>query len=123
MHILVVDDSTDLLDMLSIVYSRRNFLISGVRSREELFLGLERMIPDLILLDVVLDNSDGRAICKELKSNEAFRNIPVILMSADPEQLQQHQEIFADDIMEKPFSTETILMKVKALLRKIPNSS
>ncbi|HEY4875895.1 MAG TPA: hypothetical protein VIH86_10005 [Puia sp.] len=39
-------------------------------------------------------------------------------MSDDPEQLQQHQEVFANDIMEKPFSTETTLLKVKALLGK-----
>jgi hypothetical protein len=54
-------------------------------------------------------------ICKELKSAEAFKNIAVILMSGDPEQLQQHQEVFANDIIEKSFSTETILIKKKGL--------
>jgi DNA-binding response OmpR family regulator len=117
-NILIVDDSTDLVDMVTHLYARRNFIITSAASKDDLRLVLERIKPDLILLDVILESSDGRTLCKELKSTDPYKDIPIILMSGDHERLQNYREVFADDILEKPFIAETILLKVKALLGK-----
>jgi DNA-binding response OmpR family regulator len=115
-NLLIVDDSTDLTDMIAQIYSRRKFLISNAKSKEEIFSYLERIIPDLIFLDVILEDEDGREICKQLKSIAAYRKIPVILMSGSPEKLIEYKEFLADDIMEKPFNMETILSKARTYL-------
>jgi DNA-binding response OmpR family regulator len=115
-NILIADDSAELLEMIKLIYSRRNFLIATARSRDEVFSNLDRIRPDLIFLDVLLNKDDGREICWELKSRNEYRQIPVILMSGNSEKLSNYKEVLADDIIEKPFSIETILLKVKALL-------
>ena len=115
-NILIADDSVELLEMIKLIYSRRNFLIATARSRDEVFSNLDRIRPDLIFLDVLLNKDDGREICWELKSRNEYRQIPVILMSGNSEKLSNYKEVLADDIIEKPFSIETILLKVKALL-------
>jgi DNA-binding response OmpR family regulator len=113
--ILIADDSGDLLEMIKAVYSRRNIFIAAATTREEIFLTLKRIKPDLILLDVFLENDDGRIICKELKLMNEYKTIPIILMSGGPERLIDYQEVFADDILEKPFRIETVLSKIKAV--------
>jgi len=116
LNLLIVDDSSDLTDMIAQIYARRNFLISNAKSRQEIFSYLERIIPDLIFLDVLLEKDDGREICNELKSIPAYRHIPVILMSGNPEKLSAYKTFLADDFMEKPFNMETILSKARKYL-------
>jgi DNA-binding response OmpR family regulator len=113
--ILIADDSIDLLEMIKTVYSRRNIFIATATTREEIFSTLKRIKPDLILLDVFLENDDGRIICKELKLMNEYKTIPIILMSGSPERLIDYQEVFDDDILEKPFRIETVLSKIKAV--------
>jgi DNA-binding response OmpR family regulator len=112
--ILIADDSADLLEIIRHVYSRRNIIITTAVTKKEIFDSLKRIKPDLILLDVVLNDDDGRTICKSLKEINEYKNIPIILMSGSPENLIDHRDFFADDVLEKPFRIETVLSKIKA---------
>ncbi len=67
---------------------------------------LEEQIPDLILLDIMLPGEDGMAILKKLKSNKAYANIPVIMLTAKSSEMDKINGLDqgADDYILKPFS-------------------
>jgi DNA-binding response OmpR family regulator len=113
--ILVVDDSDDLLDMLGIMLKVKGHTI--VTSND--FLGTVKSInsfsPDLIILDVLLGNSDGREICKQIK--RFFPALPILLMSASPELLHNFKACNADAVLEKPFEMNVLNQTISALLK------
>ncbi len=116
--ILVVDDSPELLDMFSIVFKRNNLSSRVANGLDSMFKQLQAKLPDLILLDVMLSGSDGRELCKELKSRKGLKNTPIILMSASAGKLKNYKDFGADDILEKPFDLKMVVSKVKKLLPK-----
>lgn len=115
-HILIVDDSAELVDFLSLLLKTQCFSVTPVTSKKDLFSCLlSKPLPDLILLDVMLGDDDGRKICSELKGNDTFNKIPVILLSASPQLLSNFSEYGAVDFIEKPFD-------LKAMIEKINNA-
>ncbi|UAY50657.1 response regulator transcription factor [Ferruginibacter albus] len=113
-NILIADDSQDLLDLFTYMYKRRNINISTVTDKKSLLDFLQRIKPNLILLDIALQGDCGLEICKKLK--EEYSDIPIILMSGNANKLKQYRDYNADDIIEKPFSVETVLLKVKEFM-------
>jgi len=69
-----------------------------------------------MIIDVILNGTNGRDICKELKSDDSTNYFPVILMSASPEYLREYNECGADGIIEKPFDIKTLFRKVEKLV-------
>ena len=65
--------------------------------------------PDLLFLDIRLSGSDGRTICRQLKSQEATHRLPIIMLSAHKDTRQMVREAGADDFLAKPFEREDLL--------------
>jgi len=114
--ILIIEDSLDLLDFLSIFMGIHEFEVKAVSTKKEVQSVLDNFKPDIILLDVWLGLDNGREICKEIK--EKNKNLPIILMSANTALLKDHYLCEADDIIEKPFENNSVISKVNALLKK-----
>src|SRR5688572_24742736 len=73
---------------------------------------VETFKPNLILLDVLISGNDGRTICKQLKSQEDTKHIPIIMFSAHPSAAATIAEYGADDFIAKPFDVNDLLAKV-----------
>ncbi len=116
--ILIVDDSEALVTMLSEILTKESFEVDSVFSRQELVLNLLAATPDLILMDVRLGGDDGRKICRDLKANSSYKNIPIILLSGSHELLESFADYNADDMIEKPFDMQAILKKISKALNK-----
>ncbi len=116
-RIFIVDDSEHLIALLSQILIQDGFEIETAVSKKELVNLLLNSAPDLILLDIRLSGDDGRKICRDLKANSTYKNIPVILMSADADLLETFAEFSADDIIGKPFDRAVVLQKIRALLK------
>lgn len=114
--ILVVDDSNDLLEVFTFFLKRKGYEVKSASSKDTVKSALSVFIPDLILMDVILDGGDGRELCKEIK--EKNKNIPIILISGNPEFLKDYEECKADAIIEKPFNLAEVTMKVNEVLAK-----
>jgi two-component system response regulator VicR len=114
--ILIVEDYLDLKDFFTLLLKKSDFDVRSASSKQELFTQLEAFTPDLVLLDIMLGGDCGREICKELKKNH--KGIAVILISANPKLLLDHEECFADDTIEKPFNNTAVLDKIRAVLEK-----
>ncbi len=117
--IIIIDDSADLLLLISIIIKREGHESISLTSPVELMQKIEEYSPDLIILDVNLGNYNGKEVCKSIKANRASKNIPVLLTSASPELLTDFKVYHADDTLEKPFELSTITNKIKALLNKV----
>ncbi|MEO8720214.1 MAG: response regulator [Ginsengibacter sp.] len=116
-RILVVDDDVDILSVMQILLSMKGFDVEVTSKGENTFPKIVSFKPDLILLDVLISGYDGRVICKQLKSDEATKHIPVIMFSAHPGAAASISEYGADDFIAKPFDVNNLLKKVNAQLQ------
>jgi len=114
--ILVVDDDIDILSVMKILLSMKGFDVEVTSRGENAVPKIESFKPDVILLDVLISGYDGRAICKQLKSNDATRHIPVIMFSAHPGAAATISEYGADDFIAKPFDVNNLMKKVNRQL-------
>jgi DNA-binding response OmpR family regulator len=110
--ILVVDDDIDILSVMEILLTMKGFEVEVIAKGENTFPKIETFKPDIILLDVLISGHDGRTICRELKSNNETRHIPVIMFSAHPGAAATVAEYGADDFIAKPFDVANLLQKV-----------
>ncbi|GCE26803.1 hypothetical protein KDA_22870 [Dictyobacter alpinus] len=107
-HILVVDDDEGIVEVIQIVLEGEGYIVRTATNKNDL-LDLASNLPDLILLDVLLSGDDGRDICKSLKSDQATRHIPVIMLSAHSDASKVADAGGADDFLEKPFDVDALI--------------
>ncbi len=119
--ILVVDDDVDILSVMEILLTMKGFEVEVTAKWESTFEKIESFNPDLILLDVLISGNDGRTICKQLKSQEETRRIPVIMFSAHPSAAATMSEYGADDFIAKPFDVNELIKKVNSHLKIMNN--
>lgn len=119
-NILIVDDSSDILEAMRYILEMEGFSVRTVTGKISLMKDLEQNTPDLILLDILLSGDNGIEICKELKNNEDTKHIPVVLMSASPKMLQNHEECGATDVIAKPFHLTELSDKINSILKMLP---
>lgn len=118
--LLVVEDEEAIRSMLVIVLQQYNFNILTAASVAEAQLILEDTLPDLILLDWMLPKVTGDEWTRQLKSDESFRDIPIILLTAKGEESDKIRglDLGADDYVTKPFSPKELVSRIKAVLRR-----
>jgi signal transduction histidine kinase len=113
--ILIIDDSPANLGILTEYLEEYGFTIFVARDGEGGIEKAQYALPDLILLDVLMPGIDGFEICRQLKINEATRNIPVIFMTSlvGPEHAVTGLEVGAVDYITKPFHQAEVLARVR----------
>jgi DNA-binding response OmpR family regulator len=115
--ILVVDDDKDILEVLQYILEDSGYKVDTLSDGHFLFDHIKQHTPDLILLDIMLGNMDGRELCKTVKNKEETHDIPVILISAshtisDP----FHENGAPDDFIAKPFDITVLLNSIERQL-------
>jgi two-component system phosphate regulon response regulator PhoB len=119
-NVLVVEDDDAIREMLVMVLEQSDFSVRAAPDAHQgLALLLERT-PELILLDWMLPGLSGVEWARRLKKDEAFSDIPVILLTARGEEEDRVRgfEVGADDYVTKPFSTRELVARIKAVLRR-----
>lgn len=112
-RILAIDDNPAILDVLNEILSFEGYEVVTISDGRKVFDTVEQVHPDLILLDVMLDNLDGREICRALKNNRMFSGIPVIMISATHDLKSLLDQPGApDDFIAKPFDIYYLISKV-----------
>src|SRR6188768_2528335 len=117
-RILIVDDSSDLLNILNWSLQRKGFSCSTAYYKAGIFNSLSKpkLLPALIIMDIDLNGDDGRKICMEIKENPGTKNIPIILCSGNHELLKGFRDYQADDFIEKPFEIHNVVEKIETLI-------
>jgi len=118
--ILVVDDHTDILMLISLILKQHNYQIITAQDGVEAIEKATEERPDVVLLDVQLPKLDGYKVCEILKKQEGTRSIPVIFISSAYRDLMdviRGLEIGGTDYITKPFETLELVARIKASLR------
>lgn len=113
-RVLVVDDDEDIRQIILMILESEGYTVLGLDTGKAVFETVEQIKPDLVLLDVMLGDSDGRDICRALKNQYHTSNIPVIMISAS-HNWQPHQQNYcdADCYLSKPFDIEDLVNHVR----------
>jgi two-component system phosphate regulon response regulator OmpR len=117
-HLFVVEDDTALRDMLAGYLEKQGLAVTAMASAEELLHRINRLRPDLIVLDVGLPGISGLQACQKLRADGD--RVPIILLTARSEEIDRvvGLEMGADDYLGKPFSARELLARAHAVLRR-----
>ena len=118
MKVLIVDDEIKLADALGEVFRRNKFLVDVVYDGEDGYFYAKKGDYDVVVLDVMMPNMDGFQVVQKLRENKC--NVPVIMLTAKDEISSRVKglDCGADDYLTKPFATEELLARVRALSRR-----
>ena len=119
--ILVIEDDFDILNLVDWHLRSEGF---SVRTAQDGVKGLEAAmehLPDLIILDLMLPKMDGLEICKALQRDPKTGKIPVVMLTAKGEEVDRivGLELGADDYIVKPFSPRELILRVRAILKRL----
>jgi len=115
--ILVLDDNDDILSLLLMILEMEGYQTKGISTGGELMRSVKEFNPELILLDVLLGDSDGRVLCHELKSNPSTESIPVIMISASHAAFSLSEDHYKpDDFISKPFDVDDLISRIKRVI-------
>jgi DNA-binding response OmpR family regulator len=116
--ILAVDDDNDILEVLRFVLEDSGYEVETLSDGRYLFDQIKSNTPDLILLDIMLGNLDGRELCKDVKAKKETHNIPVILISASHDIAgSMTQKGAPNAFIAKPFDIDVLLTAIQTHLR------
>jgi two-component system phosphate regulon response regulator PhoB/two-component system alkaline phosphatase synthesis response regulator PhoP len=123
--IVIVDDEADIRDLVDINLRKNGFDTEAFEDATQLFKFLHSNIPQLIILDLMLPDADGFDVCKQLRSSSDYAHIPIIMLTAKGEETDRilGLEFGADDYVVKPFSPRELVARVKAVMRRNPDST
>jgi CheY-like chemotaxis protein len=118
-RILVVDDSSTNIVLLEAILNGQGYQIETAQSVKEAHTIIKKEPVNLILLDLLMPRVSGYDFLKEIKSNEATKNIPVIIVSAvaDPDNKKKSLEMGALDFVNKPIDIQDFITKVDTVLK------
>jgi len=119
-RILVVEDEEDILELVTYNLMREGYQVEGVRTGEEALTAVNRELPDLIVLDLMLPGVDGMEVCRQIRANTKYQHVPLVMLTAKTEEsdIVSGLELGADDYVTKPFSPKVFLARVRAVLRR-----
>ncbi len=114
-NILIVDNDHGTLEIIKKVLSDAGYNPISCSTYQEMLPLLYHTKIDIIILDIMLDNQDGRIICQQLKQNPRTSDIYIIMFSGYPEKLENYQDFCADARLDKPFNLQTFLNKINTI--------
>ena len=120
--ILVVDDEETTVDLLSILLEHKGFEVVKAHRAEEGLRKAYRTHPDLVLLDIMMPDMDGMEVCRRLRE---LSDVPIIFLTAktDTEDIVKGLELGADDYITKPYDNDELIARIRAHLRRAPQSN
>lgn len=116
--ILVIDDDTDILDVVRETLLYEQFEVHTVNNSKNVMAVAHIYKPDLILLDYRLKDGDGGDICRSFKKHKLFGHIPVVLFSAYVNAENELKTFGCDAVITKPFDLDKLINTINALTRE-----
>jgi two-component system phosphate regulon response regulator PhoB len=119
-QILIVEDERDIVKVVEFNLKEAGFEPVVAYDAEQARSLIRQRVPDLVLLDLMLPDTSGTEICKQLKSSPETAHVPVMMLTARGEEIDRVVgfELGADDFVTKPFSMRELLLRIKAVLRR-----
>jgi two-component system phosphate regulon response regulator PhoB/two-component system alkaline phosphatase synthesis response regulator PhoP len=118
-NILVVDDEPEIVKLVAKILEARGHRVTTARDGEEALEEVRRERPDVVILDLNLPKIDGFEVCRRIKSDEATRRVPVVMLTAayvSVDDAQRGLGLGADEYVVKPFLRDVLVHNVERLI-------
>lgn len=118
--ILIVDDEQDILELIRHALNKEGYEVHIAINGQQALEKTAKVLPDLILMDVMMPVMDGMEACRQLKEDPLTQNIPIVFLTARSEEFAELAgfEAGADDYISKPIRTRVLTSRIKAILRR-----
>ena len=118
--IYIVEDEPDIRETLKYNFSNEGFEVFTAPDGEEALSNIKKVLPDVLILDLMLPGVSGLDVCKSIRADDDIRDISIIMLTAKGEEIDRviGFELGADDYVTKPFSVRELILRVKVLLKK-----
>ncbi|WCJ64984.1 response regulator [Agrobacterium tumefaciens] len=115
--ILIVEDDVEIRTLLAELLVAEGFVVSQSSNGREMDDALNKAVPDLVVLDLMLPGEDGLSICRRLRTNNT---VPILMLTAKGDEIDRvvGLEVGADDYLVKPFSPRELTARIRAILRR-----
>src|SRR5690349_16383337 len=119
--VLVVEDEAALATMLRYNLEKQGFRVEEAADGQEALTRIAEIQPDIVLLDWMLPAMSGLEVCRQIRRRSGTRDLPVIMLTAriEDQDAVRGLDTGADDYITKPFSTDALLARMRALLRRV----
>ncbi|MCD8514209.1 MAG: response regulator [Nitrincola sp.] len=119
--VLVVDDEPNILLSLEFLMQQAGFDVTTAEDGETALIRLNDTEPNLVLLDISLPGISGFDVLEQIRKDERFTRLPVIMLTAHGREVEREKgmALGADDYITKPFSTQALVQKVRNLLQEV----
>lgn len=124
-HLLVVEDDLDISNMLRIYFTGQGYDVNLASRGADALAMTREQLPNLIVLDIILPDTDGYTVCKELRTAARTSHIPIIFLTQKDERSDRIAglELGADDYITKPFDIEELRLRVQNALARAERES
>ncbi len=118
--IYIVEDEPDIRETLKYNFSNEGFKVSTAPDGEEALYNIKKVLPDVLILDLMLPGISGLDVCKSIRADDDIKDMSIIMLTAKGEEIDRviGFELGADDYVTKPFSVRELILRVKVLLKK-----
>ena len=119
-RVLVVEDESAIAELISINLRHAGYEVTIAATADQAQFEVDRVLPDLVVLDWMLPGQSGLALAKRWRSQQRTRELPIIMLTARAEEADKIAglDAGADDYLVKPFSTNELLARIRAVLRR-----
>lgn len=116
-NILVVEDNHAILDVITLILQSEAYKVTGLNKSADMMAHIDSFKPDLIILDIMLPDADGRELLKQLRSEENTKDIPVLMISARyTADNVEHGDFKPNGFLAKPFDIDELLDRIEGIL-------
>lgn len=116
-NILVIEDNHAILDVITLILQSEAYKVAGLNKSADMMNHIDTFRPDLMILDIMLPDGDGRELLTQLRTNEKTADIPVLMISAKyTAQTIQHGPHKPNGFLAKPFDIDELLDKIEGIL-------
>lgn len=114
--ILIADDDQAILDSIRLLLEMSEYRVITTTGEDAILL-INSQKPDIVLFDLWLGGISGKYLCQQLRADEKFVDLPIILVSASTEIKKTYKQYGATDFMEKPFDIDALIEKIENLTK------
>ena len=120
-RLLYIEDEQEMIELVKLILARRGFEVIGAIGGREGLEAVRRLLPDMVLLDLMMPDMDGWDVYQQMKADAATQKIPVIVVTAKAQSIDKVLGLHiakVDDYISKPFSPDELVESVEKVLAR-----